>query len=80
MSRFFFDFRVGDVISPDEDGIELNNVETAHQEALSSLVDAIRDFATEGQIQQMFAVEVRDDLGPVLEITAILGSRILRKQ
>jgi hypothetical protein len=33
----------------------------------------------EGAIEQTFAIEVRDAVGPVLEVTAVFGSKILRK-
>ena len=80
MTRFFFDFRTDQDLMRDEDGTELPHVEQAHDEALGALVDAICDIVTEGQSGQQFAVEVRDELGPVLEITATFGSRILRRQ
>jgi len=79
MARYFFDFRSKDVTSLDDEGVELSDVESAHQEALGALADAIQDVVMQGQPDQHVAVEVRDELGPVLEVTAILGLRILRK-
>jgi hypothetical protein len=78
--RYFFDFRSDDVYSLDEEGEELLDVGAAHQEALGALADAIQDIVMEGATDQHFAVEVRDDLGEVLEVTAVLGSRFLRRQ
>jgi hypothetical protein len=80
MARYFFDFRTDDAFMPDEEGADLSDAETAHEEAIDALAHAIRDGALEGSGQQRFAVEVRDELGQVLEVTAIFGSRILRKQ
>jgi Domain of unknown function (DUF6894) len=80
MAKYFFDFRAGDVISLDDEGIELVHADAAHGEALDALADAINDATLQGQSDQHFAVDVRDDLGPVFEITAVLGSKILRKQ
>ena len=80
MSRYFFDFKTGDIVTPDEEGTELPNLEKAHHEALGSLVDAICDFAKEGQSQQSFAVVVRDEHGPVLNLSAVFDSKILRTQ
>jgi hypothetical protein len=80
MARYFFDFRSDGAYALDEEGEELLDVEAAHQEALSALADAIQHIVLEGAINQYFAVEVRDDFGQVLEVTAVLGSRFLRKQ
>jgi hypothetical protein len=80
MTKYFFDFRAGEILSRDEEGAELPDVEEAHGEALGALVDALSDVVREGRSDQHFAIEVRDELGPVLEITAVLGSKILRKQ
>jgi hypothetical protein len=52
----------------------------AHTEALNAFAHAIRDAVTQGRSNQRFAIEVRDDLGPVLEISGVIVSRILRKQ
>ena len=80
MTKYFFDFRSGDVCSLDEEGQELPDAETAHDEAVRALADALRDVVLQGSADQHAAVKVRDDLGLVLEVTAVLGSRILRKQ
>lgn len=80
MTTFFFDFRVGKVLLRDDEGIELLDMEQAHSEALGALADAICDVVTEGQTNQRFAIEVRDANGPALEITAVFGSNILRRQ
>ena len=80
MTRYFFDFLTGDLLSLDDEGLELTGAEAAHEEALGSLADAIRDVVLQGRSDQRFAVQVRDDVGEVLEITAIFGSKILRKQ
>lgn len=80
MNTYFFDFRSGDVISRDEEGHELPDIDSAHGEALGALADAFQDVVLQGKSDQHVAVEDRDDLGPVLEVTAVLGSRILRKQ
>jgi hypothetical protein len=80
MTKFFFDFRQDGALSSDDEGAELSDAGMAHGEALGALVDAICDVMKEGQSDQRFAVEVRDELGPVLEITAVFASNILRKQ
>jgi hypothetical protein len=80
MATYFFDFRAGDVVSLDEEGEELADIAEAHQRAAEVLADAIQTVILEGKAGQHFAVEVRDELGPVLELSAVLGSKILRKQ
>lgn len=80
MTRYFFDFRSGDVISLDEEGQNLPDVEAAHGEAVAAISDVISDFVLQGHIGQAMAIEVRDDLGPVLEVTAVFGSKLLRTQ
>ena len=80
MVRFFFDFRVAEFVSRDDEGTELSDVEAAHMEALAALADALCDVVMEGQAGQRLAIEVRDEFGPVLEVAALLSSRILRRQ
>lgn len=80
MATYFFDFRAGEVFSLDEEGEELADIGEAHQTAAEVLADAIRTVILEGKAGQHFTVEVRDELGPVLELSAVLGSKILRKQ
>ena len=78
MARYFFDFKTDGAFANDEEGMELPDVEAAHNEAVDSLGELI--VVTEGAIDQHFAIEVRDELGPVLKLTAVVGSTILRKQ
>jgi hypothetical protein len=80
MIRYFFDLRSGDVVSVDEEGRMLEDIEAAHQEAIGSLADGIVGIMVEGQSDQHIAVHVRDELGPVIEVSAIFASKILRKQ
>jgi len=76
MTQYFFDFRSRDVVSRDDEGYELSDMVAAHREA----VDALQDLLIQGGADQHVAIDVRDDFGPVLEVTAILGSKILRTQ
>jgi hypothetical protein len=80
MARYFFDLRAGDAASVDDEGEELPDVTAADGEALNAVADAMQDAAVEGLSDQHFAVAVCDELGPVLELTVILSSKILRKQ
>lgn len=80
MATYFFDFRAHGTLSFDEEGIELSDVEAAHDQALRSLTEAARDAVLEGAMGQQFSVQVRDGTGPVLEVTAVFGSMIFRRQ
>lgn len=80
MAMYFFDFRAANGLSFDEEGLELQDVEAAHDMAVGALTDAARDAVLEGAPDQQFGVQVRDEIGPVLEVTAIFKSTILRKQ
>jgi hypothetical protein len=80
MTLFYFDLRSVGTFSQDEDGTELPDVAAAHKMALGALSDAARDAVIEGSTDQLLAVEVRDEIGPVLEVTAFFSSTILRKQ
>jgi hypothetical protein len=80
MTHYFFDFRANGRLSLDEEGVELLDVDAAHDQALGALIDIARDAVMEGKSSQKFSVQVRDGIGPVLEVTGVFGSRILRKQ
>lgn len=80
MARYFFDFRSNGAVSTDDEGVDLSDAQAAHQTAVGALADGIRDFAIEGSSDVHFGIEVRDDIGRVLDVTAKLGSKIYRKQ
>lgn len=56
----------------DDEGAEHPDLDAAHAEGLNALVDAIQDSVLQGLPGQRLAVEVRDGLGPVLEIIQYL--------
>lgn len=64
----------------DDEGQDLPDIEAAHREAIEALADALQDVVLQARADQHVAVDVRDELGSVLEVTAVLSSRILRKQ
>jgi hypothetical protein len=80
MALYFFDLKSADLISRDEDGMELLDTEAAHDTAVVALVDAARDAITEGVTDQHIIVEVRNGIGPVLEVKGVFSSKIFRKQ
>ena len=72
MTQYFFDFRSGDLVSVDDEGQELANIDMVHREAVEARADALQDFVTEGCLNQHIAINVRDQVGLVLEVSAIL--------
>jgi hypothetical protein len=68
------------VASIDEEGQELEHIDAAHDEALRAFADAICEALVQSRPDQRFAVEVRDQIGPVLDITGVIASKIHRKQ
>jgi hypothetical protein len=80
MATYFFDFLASDVYAVDDEGLELTDVDAAHASALQALADALEHAVAQGLADQRLTVHVRDDLGPVLDITAVVDSKFLRKQ
>jgi len=80
MAIYFFDFKSGDNFSMDEEGEDFVDVDEVHKAAVSILARAVSEMMAEAAADQHFAIEVRDELGPVLEVTAVLRSEIFRKQ
>jgi hypothetical protein len=78
---YYFDFRDGDRLIVDEDGINLPNLEDVQEEASRTLAGlawaAIKEL---GRITRcsLLTVEVRDELGPVM--TVEFAFKIERKQ
>jgi hypothetical protein len=71
MLRYYFDFRDRAGLAIDDEGLELGNLVAVQDEAAGALMDMARDtgrIVKGGQIEQM-AVEVRDDLGPVMRVS-----------
>ena len=70
MPRYYFHLRDGDVVTPDEVGLELSSFHAAQEEAARSLADLAREALRTHHIDGaggLIAVEVRDDEGPVLQ-------------
>lgn len=70
MSRFYFDVRDGDALFPDEEGVEVPDLEAVEGEAIRALAGIAKD-SLDGQPMRRIAIEVRDDSGPVLEISSV---------
>jgi hypothetical protein len=63
MARYFFDTRDGARFIPDEEGVELQDLEEARKLATVALGEAARD-ALPGSSVRDIAIEVRDGFGP----------------
>jgi hypothetical protein len=69
---YYFDLRVLDEVSTDEEGTELSSIGDVRDEAAHALANLLREQvrATDGSpFAQYLAVEVRDCSGPLLEAT-----------
>jgi hypothetical protein len=78
MSRYFFDVKLDDQASVDEDGLEFDTDRDAEQQALLALGDIAREFIRSGDMRASVAIEVRDDRGPVLTATIQLSVKHAR--
>lgn len=79
MSCYYFDLRDDDGFAPDDDGLELPNVQAVQKEAARTLTDATRDALLRPINPVRIAVEVRDDSGPVMQIRFTIEVEIARK-
>ncbi|WP_247973425.1 DUF6894 family protein [Bradyrhizobium sp. 195] len=79
MSCYYFDLRDDDGFAPDDDGLELPNVQAVQEEAARTLTDVTRDALLRPINPVRIAVEVRDDSGPVMQIRFTIEVEIARK-
>ena len=80
MTTYYFDLRSNGTLSFDEEGTELPDANAAHEQAVETLAEVCRTGTLEGGPEQRFGVQVRDEIGAVLEVSAIFSSKIIRKQ
>jgi len=70
MALYYFDLRDGDELVADEEGMELSNLNAVQEEAARALIglagDSVRHF--NGAKSHQMTIEVRDHLGPVMEV------------
>ena len=81
MPRYFFDLLEDDVVAVDEEGLELSSFRAVQAEAAKSLADMARDalhsFPPAIGRQDM-AIEVRDELGPLMQVKLTFEVEALR--
>jgi hypothetical protein len=70
VAKYYFDIREGDIVVPDEEGMDFPSLESVQREAVHTLGDLAKSMRFEiGEPgPQRAAIEVRDDDGPVLQI------------
>jgi hypothetical protein len=78
--RYYFDIRDDDGFAPDEEGLELPDIEAAQQEAALSLADMARDAVRISRNAHLIQIEVRDDNGPVLQAKFVFAIDRKKKQ
>jgi len=62
MPRYFFDSRNGDHFVRDDEGVELDGIEAARDQATLALRDLAKD-AIPKETRREFVIEVRDEAG-----------------
>jgi hypothetical protein len=70
MGRYYFDLRDSEGLAVDEEGLELQDLQEAGEEAALSLADATRDGLRrpDGSLNQL-SIEVRTDAGPFMRVS-----------
>ncbi|TAI62687.1 DUF6894 family protein [Bradyrhizobium sp. 31Argb] len=72
MPRYYFDVRNDETIALDEEGLELLDIEAVQEEAARAFADMARDAVNQSAVStlaQRMAIEVRDNAGPVLQVS-----------
>lgn len=72
MPRYFFDLRDDNGTALDEEGLELASLRSVQAEAAKSVADMARDAVLSALPDgggQTMAIDVRDDDGPVMQVT-----------
>ncbi|HET9428750.1 MAG TPA: hypothetical protein VFO69_10360 [Allosphingosinicella sp.] len=77
MAHYFFDTRDNDDFIEDDIGLDFPDLETVKIEAASALTELARDVLP-GSVKRRLAVEVRDELGPVMRTIMTFEAVLLR--
>lgn len=67
MARYYFDSRDNEKFIADELGVEIASFEEVKRTASAAMADFAKDVLP-GSVVRILAIEVRDDLGPVLRV------------
>ena len=79
MPLFFFDTRDNDHFIEDDDGLVFADLEAVRVEAARALADLARE-VIHRSLKRELAVEVRDELGPVLKTNLVFEAVMLRSE
>nr|WP_225121606.1 hypothetical protein [Bradyrhizobium sp. BRP22] len=79
MRRYYFDIIDGDALSVDEEGVVLPDLEAAVDEAARSLVDVARNTPRPKGSRSPFAIDVRDENGPLLRGSIVFHPRAVKQ-
>jgi hypothetical protein len=63
--RFFFDIHDGEAFTPDREGLELDGLEAAKDEAKKTLPEIVKDEMPDGD-RRDFTVDVKDAAGQIV--------------
>jgi anthranilate phosphoribosyltransferase len=77
MPLYFFDTRDNDKFMEDDSGLEFQDLDEVKVEAAKALAELARDVLP-GSLRRELAIEVRDELGPVLKALMRFEAIILR--
>jgi hypothetical protein len=80
VALYFFDFRDGENLIVDEEGLDLRDMIAVQREAARALAGLASDSMAsfKGSQAQQMAIAVRDDTGPVMEVE--FSFKIIRRQ
>jgi hypothetical protein len=78
MPLYFFDTRDGDIVIDDDMGLEFPDLQAVKTEATRALADLARDVVP-GSLKRELAVEVRDEMSPVLIARMTFEAVVLRE-
>ena len=67
MPRYYFDSRDDDMFIADDEGLDFSSLDDVKAQATTALTELAKDVLP-GSVARTLAIEVRDDLGPVLRI------------
>ncbi|WP_028136645.1 DUF6894 family protein [Bradyrhizobium japonicum] len=67
MPRYYFDSRDNDRFIADDEGLDFSSLDDVKAQATTALTELAKDVLPSSVIRTL-AIEVRDDLGPVLRI------------
>jgi hypothetical protein len=80
MGRFYFQWKNGEELTPDEEGSELPDVEAARREAVHSVRELLAHAIKVGEAKVPEALVITDETGRalhVLPLTAVLPESLL---